>query len=188
MARTLASAIDPAAHLGLVRLVAARLARSLPGRPDPRELWGDGYLGLAAAAARFDPQRGCAFSTYAVPRIEGTMRDGDRARRGWRRRTPGKRRIAEALSVEHLATLADPAQADDTLIANELEAEYKRTVRALRRALRLLPEIERAVLSLRYFEELPQRDIAAVFGVTPSRISQIESNAIGRLRQRLKRR
>lgn len=176
------SALDPAAHLGLVRLVAARLAPTLPGRPDPEDLWGDGYLGLAAAAARFDPARGFAFSTYAVPRIEGAIRDGERARRGWRRRTPGKRRVAEAASLDaRNAVLPAGAALDDGLLADEQLAE-------LRVALRALPEMERAVLSLRYFEELGQRDVAAVFGVTPGRISQLESRAIARLRRRLRRR
>lgn len=188
--------IDPAAHVGLVRLVAGRLARTLPGRPDPEELWSDGYLGLVSAAARFDASRGHAFSTFAVPRIEGAMRDGDRARRGWRRTTSGKRGLAEALSVEQLLEHAargdrapgddspelppDPSRADAALI---LESD----VVALQRALLELPEIERTVLTMRYFDELPMRAIGRVFGVTESRISQIHSRAIARLRTRVRR-
>lgn len=181
--------IDPAAHLGLVRMVAARLARTLPGRVAPEELWGDGYLGLAAAAGCYAPERGTAFSTYATRRIEGAIRDGERARRGWRRRTPGRRRIADALSVERLQELAEmgaraprlppaPAGTDDALLREE-------RVTVLRRALLALPEVERTVLAMRYYEDLPVLAIARIFGVTPARISQLHTHALGRLRARV---
>lgn len=41
-----------------------------------------------------------------------------------------------------------------------------------------LPEMQRKVLALYYFEDLRLREIAAVFGVTESRICQIHSRAI----------
>ena len=44
--------------------------------------------------------------------------------------------------------------------------------------LRELPEIQRKVLALYYFEDLRLREIAEVFGVTESRICQIHSQAI----------
>src|SRR5690606_22252336 len=50
-----------------------------------------------------------------------------------------------------------------------------------------LGERERLVLSLYYFEELKLHEIASLLGVTESRISQIRSAAIGRLRRRLAR-
>ena len=55
----------------------------------------------------------------------------------------------------------------------------------LRDALLELPEQERTVLSLYYFEELKLNDIARVLGVSESRVSQIRSKAIQRLRRKL---
>jgi RNA polymerase sigma factor for flagellar operon FliA len=55
----------------------------------------------------------------------------------------------------------------------------------LRDALLALPEQERTVLSLYYFEELKLNDIARVLSVSESRVSQIRSRAIQRLRRRL---
>lgn len=55
----------------------------------------------------------------------------------------------------------------------------------LRNALLELPEQERTVLSLYYFEELKLNDIARILEVSESRISQIRSKAIQRLRRRL---
>jgi len=55
----------------------------------------------------------------------------------------------------------------------------------LRDALLELPEQERTVLSLCYFEELKLNDIARILEVSESRVSQIRSKAIQRLRRRL---
>lgn len=58
-------------------------------------------------------------------------------------------------------------------------------VDALRAAIASLPEKERLVLSLYYYEELNLRQIAEVLHVTESRISQIRTQALKRLRARL---
>jgi RNA polymerase sigma factor for flagellar operon FliA len=67
---------------------------------------------------------------------------------------------------------------DDAITAGQ-EAEH------LRDALLDLPEQERTVLSLYYFEELKLNDIARVLSVSESRVSQIRSKATQRLRRRL---
>ncbi len=59
-------------------------------------------------------------------------------------------------------------------------------VACLREALLELPESERNVLSLYYFEELKLSDIAAILGVSESRVSQIRARAVGRLRLSLR--
>lgn len=56
---------------------------------------------------------------------------------------------------------------------------------ALAQALGTLPERERLVLNLYYNEELNLREIGAVLSVTESRVSQIRSQAVHRLRARL---
>ena len=57
----------------------------------------------------------------------------------------------------------------------------------LRDALLDIPEQERTVLSLYYFEELKLNDIARVLELSESRVSQIRSKAIQRLRRKLAR-
>jgi RNA polymerase sigma factor for flagellar operon FliA len=52
-------------------------------------------------------------------------------------------------------------------------------------AIRLLPERERLVLTLYYFEELTMKEIGEVLSVGESRVSQIHSLALVRLRARL---
>lgn len=56
---------------------------------------------------------------------------------------------------------------------------------ALAKAVDSLPERERLVMSLYYDEELNLREIGEVLGVTESRVSQIHSQAILRLRARM---
>jgi RNA polymerase sigma factor for flagellar operon FliA len=49
----------------------------------------------------------------------------------------------------------------------------------------VIPEIERTVLSLYYHEELTLREIAQVVNLHESRISQLKSQAILRLRSQM---
>jgi RNA polymerase sigma factor FliA len=56
---------------------------------------------------------------------------------------------------------------------------------ALQTAIRALGSRERTVLALYYYEELRLHQIAEVLGVTESRVSQIRTRAIARLREQL---
>lgn len=56
----------------------------------------------------------------------------------------------------------------------------------LARAIELLPERERMLMGMIYEQELNLREVGEVFGVSESRISQLHSQAVGRLRSSLK--
>lgn len=66
-------------YLGLVKLVAGRLAIGLPQHVDRDDLISNGFFGLLEAIERFDPARGIKFETYAVARIRGSILDAIRA-------------------------------------------------------------------------------------------------------------
>jgi len=72
-------------------------------------------------------------------------------------------------------TSEKPADALDALDTRE----------ALADALSRLPEREKLVVTLYYYEELNLREIGEVLGVTESRVSQLHTKAILRLRSRL---
>jgi len=72
-------------------------------------------------------------------------------------------------------TAARPAEALD-------ETELRET---LADAISHLPEREKVVITLYYFEELTLREIGEVLGVTESRISQLHTKAVLRLKARL---
>ena len=52
-------------------------------------------------------------------------------------------------------------------------------------AIETLPEREKLLLALYYQEELNLKEIGAVLGVTESRVCQLHSQAVSRLRARL---
>ena len=56
---------------------------------------------------------------------------------------------------------------------------------ALGEAIARLPEREKLVVTLYYYEELTLREIGEVLGVTESRVSQLHTKAILRLKARL---
>ncbi|MBV6521256.1 MAG: RNA polymerase sigma factor FliA [Gemmatimonadaceae bacterium] len=62
-------------NLNLVHHVARQLSRALAAPTDFDELVSCGTIGLMNALDAFEPSRGLAFSTFAVPRIRGAILD-----------------------------------------------------------------------------------------------------------------
>ena len=62
------------------------------------------------------------------------------------------------------------------------QVEKKETVGALAGSIMELPERERLVVSLYYQDELTQREIAKVLGISESRVCQLHARALDRLR------
>ena len=75
-----------------------------------------------------------------------------------------------------------PSQNEETPFFACLRAEQKRL---LAEAITELPEKERKVLSLYYYDELTMKEVGEVLGIGESRVSQIHSLAMMRLRSRL---
>jgi RNA polymerase sigma factor for flagellar operon FliA len=216
-------------HLGLVHFVARQVFRTLSSEVDFDELVSAGTLGLIGALESFDRSRGLAFSTFAAPRIRGSILDElrrqDHVSRSVRRkarmvnaarealmRTLGreplddelaaqldldlpsvwrwKREIEGAMlvSIERPSDGAgDRSAAPGDLLAGDGPGidellNHEQEVGLLAVALAALGEQQRIVLTLHYYEELKLSEIAAVLGVTESRVSQIRSKALARLR------
>jgi RNA polymerase sigma factor FliA len=86
----------------------------------------------------------------------------------------------EGDQVSLLDTLEDP---ESTRPADALDETELREI--LGDAIARLPEREKLVITLYYYEELTLREIGEVLGVTESRISQLHTKAILRLKARL---
>ena len=67
----------------------------------------------------------------------------------------------------------------------EFSLEQSELNEALGEAIARLPEREKLVVTLYYYEELTLREIGEVLGVTESRVSQLHTKAVLRLRSRL---
>ena len=128
-------------------------------------------------------------------------------------RAPEDREVAEQLGVDldtlwrwqgevegahHVPLDRSPSDRDgaapaplDVLASDEEKGvderiNHQQEVAILKDALLRLKEQERVVLSLYYFEELKLHEIATVLELTESRVSQIRSKALGKLRGELK--
>ncbi|MBF0175610.1 MAG: FliA/WhiG family RNA polymerase sigma factor [Magnetococcales bacterium] len=219
----------------IVKYVAGRISMRLPQSVDVDDLYQVGILGLIDAVAKFDPERGIKFQTYAEFRVRGAildeLRSMDWVPRGVRHaatqiqdiylklesqlgRPPEDDEVARHLGIslddyfvqldsvrslsvisfedlrpnldddewDVLDILADPSQVDP------VEALGLQQVReVLSQAVASLPEKERLVITLYYFEELTMSEIGAVLGLTESRISQLHSKAALRMRARVRK-
>jgi RNA polymerase sigma factor for flagellar operon FliA len=77
-------------------------------------------------------------------------------------------------------TLQDPGAPDPAAVMDQAELK-DRVADAIAR----LPEREKLVVALYYYENLTLREIGEVLGVTESRVSQLHTKAVLRLRSRL---
>jgi RNA polymerase sigma factor for flagellar operon FliA len=82
--------------------------------------------------------------------------------------------------VSLLDTLQDPAAPDPAKVADATDLK-DRVADAIAR----LPEREKLVIALYYYENLTLREIGEVLGVTESRVSQLHTKAVLRLRSHL---
>jgi RNA polymerase sigma factor for flagellar operon FliA len=82
--------------------------------------------------------------------------------------------------VSLLDTLQDPDSPDPSQVLDATEVKDR-----LADAIARLPEREKLVIALYYYENLTLREIGEVLGVTESRISQLHTKAVLRLKSRL---
>jgi RNA polymerase sigma factor FliA len=83
----------------------------------------------------------------------------------------------DGLGVDEILSSGEPEPSDE-LLREECST-------GLAAAVEQLPERERLVMSLYYGDELNLKEIGKVLGVTESRVCQIHSQALVRIRARL---
>ena len=159
--------IDAAQHLPLARSVAWEAIRRNPSL-DIEEVMSSAMFGLVQAALSFEPERGLAFTTHALPRIRGSILDDIRsATPGWSRRLRTAPKFVSLDADSSLSTRATTGEA-------RMDCE---------RLLGWLPFQEYLVVSLYHMEGMKMRQIAEQMGVTESRVSQVRTGALKRLRK-----
>jgi RNA polymerase sigma-B factor len=207
--------------------LARHLARKYATQNEREDLEQVACEALLKALNRFDPSRGRAFTSFAVPTILGELKRYFRDR-GWTvkvprslqelsarvgnaadelssqlGRSPTADEIAEhcEITVEQVLevfstrsahrpdSLDRPLNDQETSSVLELlpdeEAGYERveTAADLSRLLAYLPPRERLVLRLRFEEDLVQRDIARMLGLSQMHVSRLIRQAIAELQR-----
>lgn len=212
-------------YLPLVKIVAGRIAISLPQHVERDDLLSSGFFGLLDAIDRYDLDRKNKFETYAGVRVRGAILDYLRAkdwipvalRQKIRRyeqavseiegacgRAATNEEIAEKLGItaEELAALEKRASVatviplddylrTDTLIETgdgpDARLEKEELKETLAAAIERLPEKERRVVELYYYEELTLKEISVLMSLSEARISQLHTKAVFRMRGYLAR-
>lgn len=189
-------------HAPWARLV----ARDIFLRVHPNDVeWGEfvqnATLGLIEAADRYDPVRGVEFRTFARHRVRGAVFDG--LRQIWDQHLAPRARDVDRsesldgedmdplesfvswaidLGIGHLldsAASLDLAGPSRTPYA-ELEQNQMQVL--LKQAVDVLPERERLIVTMHYFQHIAFTEIASYLGVTKGRVSQLHRQGIERLR------
>ena len=98
------------------------------------------------------------------------------------------------LSLEDLGIAKESGEQKSLLdcLAGKSDADPQTQLRlnelkeVIAKAIDTLPEKERLMISLYYYEELTMKEIGEILSITESRVSQIHSKAVFRLRTKLK--
>lgn len=201
-------------YIGLAKMTAARLyQRRGDNSVSFGDYLQYARVGLIEAIDSFEPERAVPFEAFSSYRIKGAILNGLQAeselaaqRAFWVRRardrfdslkqheTRGDRRasleelvnLTMGLVLTQLVEHEDGELIDESLASNPYAVtelvQLKRAVRAL---LPALPERERELIRRHYEEHVEFQQIAAEWGLTKGRVSQLHAQALRRLRELL---
>ena len=180
----------------LVKVVAGRLSMYLGYNVEYDDLVGYGIFGLIDAIDKYDAGKDVKFETYASLRIRGSILDQIRKiafeigiteeeLSAWQ----SQLKITNIVSLnEYVEQGSEPvmdAHGNSHFIQPEEKIQENELKKVLKETLGLLTEKERRVIELYYYEELTLKEISRVLGVTESRISQLHTKALLKMRKKM---
>jgi len=157
---------------------------------DEKDYFQFGIEGLSEAIERFNPEFGTKFETYAIQRIRGKIIDEIR-------KIQIKPRTDENGEVEYMKSISlsyQPEGPESFSLSELLPIEGDLPDEALSKkehkeilldAVKSLDERDRLIIALYYYENLNYKEIAAVLGITVSRVSQVHSRILKELKEKL---
>jgi RNA polymerase sigma-B factor len=214
-------------HLGLARALARRYSGRGESVDDLEQV---ATVGLLKAVERFEPDRGLAFSTFAVPTILGEIKRHFRDR-AWATRVPrGLQELALRLN-ESVQVLTQQLKRSPSLdeIAADMEVDVERVLEAMevnrsysassldatppdddtsrrlervlaevdpglaavdhqlvvKSLLETLPDRDRRIVELRFFEGCTQSEIAEQIGISQMHVSRLLARSLESLREHM---
>ena len=156
---------------------------------DERDFFQFGVEGLSEAVDRFDPDYGTKFETYAIQRIRGKIIDELRKLQSKPKLIGDEDRQAQTVSLNRTFDGEDGYQLYETLPADVESpadvADKNEEKEILLEAIKKLPERDRLIVSLYYYENLSYKEISEILKITVSRISQIHSRIVKELKKHI---
>lgn len=155
---------------------------------DEEDYFQFGVEGLSEAIERFDPEYGTKFETYAIQRIRGKIIDE-------LRKLQAKSMIGKGRKIKaHNVSLSEQYDGDEGYQLYEILPNKEQTPdevldqnevkNSIIEVLKELPERDRLIISLYYYEDLNYKEIADLLSITVSRVSQIHSRVIKELKSK----
>jgi RNA polymerase sigma factor for flagellar operon FliA len=204
-------------YMGLAKIMAAKLyQRRMDNSVAFADYLQYARVGLVEAIDHYDPEREVPFEAFSSFRIKGAILNGLTAeseiaaqRAFWARRARDRfdsirqhevqsdRRasleelvgLTVGLALSHLIEQEAGDMVDESLAANPYAVTELAQLRsAVRSLLPALPDRERELIRRHYDEHVEFQQIAAEWGVTKGRVSQLHAQALQRLREALGRR
>jgi len=186
---------DVARYLPLVDQVVRRMLRRLPSCVRREDLVSAGLFGLYDSMRKNGVEEGPRFEWYARVRIRGAILDELRSQDWLSRRArwiaSGRRPAAEdgavtpsaVVGFDDLGTGELASQIADVDATSSYAAlEFRSDCACVVEAVDQLPERERTIVRLHYFEGVRFKELGQLLGVSEPRISQLHARAIARLR------
>jgi len=176
-------------YLYIVKYVADRLQQRLPKSIPEEDIRSAASYGLIRAVENFDHRRGTRFETYCATRVKGAILDELRAR-DW---VPRMIRESNFVSMFTFSRCEEEAQRGDAEERNliyedrQSEAPFERIfLKDLSdHLMAMLTHREKMVILLYYVEDLSMKEIGKILNISESRVSQIRTTTLTKLRRKV---
>ena len=170
----LADPADLAEHMAHARAIAWKFARGEAKNVPAEDLVSEALLGLAYAAAKFDPARNVPFKKYATMVICHRLRH---LNTWWRRRQDRERPMP---TLAHSGEDWQPPGPEDP----DADGQALDRANVLERVRRILPPADAELVRLHCCEGVSLAEVARRRGVTRQRVSQRFARVAARLRRK----
>ena len=171
---------------GLVWHIVNKIKGRLPFSVSEEELYAAGMFGLMRAARSYDESQGAQFKTYAYHRVRGAILD-DLRRMDFLPRSIRDKAKETGEDAPAIVTLPTDEDGHIGLGASKStdNVEQDEMMTNMHAAIDTLPEKMKSVMSMYYRDNMKMCQIGARLKITESRVSQIHTNAVSRLRRML---
>ena len=185
-------------HMPLVKQVVARFLRRLPANVLRDDLLAAGVFGLIDSLRKNGGDQGATFESYARIRIRGAILDELRTQDWLPRRArwaaSGKVPASTGGEVAPIAVIGMDDLSQRERVLNLVDEEQEDAVTLLEKghdrqrlsqAIDQLPERERTIVRMHYFQGSRFKEIGEILGVSEPRVSQLHTRAMGQLKKLL---